>query len=239
MRIIFSTYTDAGMVRETNQDSIFAAANGEYGLFAAADGMGGHFCGEIASRRITTALKEWWDSFISEPCGFEECYEELRSLLCRINSEIYGEYSQNGRICGSTAAVLFIFGGRYIVMNSGDTRIYSRRGINIRQESTDHTYGREAVISGIMTKAEAKLSVDRDKLTSAVGCYSELKLNALSAPLDRTGFFICTDGVYKYCGSLFTAVSMFMKEPCDLIAYKVKKRGAADNYSFITIRILK
>ncbi len=36
MRIIFSTYTDAGMVRETNQDSIFAAANGEYGLFAAA-----------------------------------------------------------------------------------------------------------------------------------------------------------------------------------------------------------
>ncbi|MGN0691124.1 MAG: PP2C family protein-serine/threonine phosphatase [Oscillospiraceae bacterium] len=237
MKIEFSKFTSAGLVRENNQDSVFAAADGEYGLFAVADGMGGHFHGEIASEEIVSALEKWWAEFIASPYEYDKCYDELKQILYNVNDRIYDEYSKNGQICGSTVAILFIFRNRYMLINSGDTRIYSRSFFKIRQESVDHVYGREAVITGLVTKKEAEELPDGDRLTAAVGCRERLALYIASAPLGRKSFLICSDGVYKYCGRFDIDAALFMKDPTEFICRKVTEGGAGDNFSFVRISV--
>ena len=50
-----SAATHAGMVRKVNQDSF--AERSDIGVWAIADGMGGHEAGEVASATVTDHIK--------------------------------------------------------------------------------------------------------------------------------------------------------------------------------------
>ena len=55
MRFECVSRTDVGLRRKINEDSVFA--DSERGLWAVADGMGGHEAGEVASNMVTDALR--------------------------------------------------------------------------------------------------------------------------------------------------------------------------------------
>lgn len=237
MLIEYIDFTSCGLVRQLNQDSVFAVSQNEYGLFAVADGMGGHFGGEIASSRLVNMLKIWWSGFISEIYEFDKCYNDLRQIMYDANESIFNEFSDIGKICGTTVGLLFIFRDKYILINSGDTRIYAKHGFKAIQLSKDHIYGKEAVISGNMTKEEVNISPNKNKLTAAIGSKRELKMYIASAPINSLCFFICSDGVYKFCNYFNIVLAMQIKDPQQYITKIIEKNGAGDNYSFIKIKI--
>lgn len=239
MLIEYVNFTSCGLVRQINQDSIFAASKDEYGLFAVADGMGGHFKGEIASGTLIDMLKTWWQEFITEMYEFDKCYDDLRQIMYDTNEKIYNEFSNKGKICGTTIGLVFIFNDRYIVINSGDTRVYAKYGLKITQLSKDHIYGKEALITGNITKKEITASPNKNKLTAAIGSKKELKMYIVSAPLKGNVFLICSDGVYKFCNFLNIITAMLIKDPQKYITKVIEKNGAGDNYSFIKINIVK
>lgn len=239
MKITYTELSEIGAVRTVNQDRIFSAVDGYYGIFSVADGMGGHFRGEIASTRFIEAVKSWWQSFIAEKYSFEECYEGLKNILFRINQEIYTDFTSAGLICGAAIAILFIYSDRYIVINSGDARIYKKRGIMAVQESKDHNFKSEAIISGRYSKAEINNFSGKNKLTAAVGGNEVPIFFATTSPLVSKCFFICSDGVYKACSKFQLTLAMKKKSVCKFIKDIVESKGAADNYSFILIKIYR
>ena len=80
--------TDAGMVREHNEDSVIIAKNsdGSY-LLAIADGMGGHSAGEVASSiAIGYIGKHFKETFINMSKidavnWIRDSYEEINTLI--------------------------------------------------------------------------------------------------------------------------------------------------------------
>lgn len=238
MEITFSQFTSTGLVRKNNQDSLLSVKNGEFGLFAVADGMGGHFGGEIASGRLIEALSKWWDNFITAPIEFDKCVDVIKTIITEVNDSIYNEFSKNGKICGTTIALILIYSNKYLLINAGDSRVYCMKKRKIVQESVDHVFSAEAKISGKLTDEEINSHKNKNKLTSAVGCKETFKMNVKTAPLDNCAFFICSDGVYKYCNEKNIRRFLLCNDTTKLeknVQNVVDGNGANDNYSYIKI----
>lgn len=233
MAIDFSYYTDKGKVRQKNEDSVFAAADGDTGIFAVADGMGGHYGGDIAGNALTDSIKKWWEDFLRCRTDFDSAKENLKGTICRVNGQLYSEYAARGTICGTTAAVLLVSGDKYAAINSGDSRIYSCHFLKLRQESMDQTVG------NLFSEEDRQRA---GKLISAVGCRESCELYVRTGNIPKKiTFLICSDGLYRYNSEADIRNSMlFSANSEDIIkklSYNAEKGGAADNYSGIAVKI--
>ncbi|MGH9350096.1 MAG: type VI secretion system-associated protein TagF [Vicinamibacterales bacterium] len=169
--------TDVGKVREVNQDSFLERS--EVGLWAVADGLGGHQEGEVASRMVCDALADF-----SPDAGFEETIEAAVKRLRDVNAHLQRAANRevNPVRSGSTVVALLARGTRGVVLWAGDSRAYRWRGGVLEQLTQDHSVGGQT--STAITRAvggEATLAVDlhRDRIR----------------PGDR--FLLCSDGLTR------------------------------------------
>jgi type VI secretion system protein ImpM len=154
--------TDVGLVREVNQDAFVERP--EVGLWAVADGLGGHGNGEVASRMVCDALADFLPG-----SSFEDTIGAVRERLRQVNEHLQRSATQtllSGR-CGSTVVVLLVRGVQCAVLWAGDSRAYRWRAGVLEQLTRDHAPegwaqgGGEA--SGVVTRAigvEPTLSLD-------------------------------------------------------------------------------
>ena len=135
--------THAGAVRQRNEDAVLERP--EIGLWAVADGAGGHQCGDYASGNIITALGK-----VSPTLSTVQLIDDIRSRLSRVNQELRERAADIGpraMIC-STVVVLLIVEGRSCCLWAGDSRCYLLRGGALRQVSRDHSYVQNLVDRG-------------------------------------------------------------------------------------------
>ena len=126
--------TDVGRVRSINQDAFVERA--EVGLWAVADGLGGHVDGEIASRMVCDALVD----FVPDS-SFEDAIEGARNRIIQVNDHLFrgsGRAADAGR-CGSTVVAFLARGTRCAVVWAGDSRVYRWRGGRFEQLTRDHS----------------------------------------------------------------------------------------------------
>ena len=239
----FSEIVDIGLVKPSNQDAIFSgkSSDGKYALFVIADGMGGHYMGDLASNAIITEFEKWWtkQSATNFECGYDVCVMEIRNILTDENRYIFSNYTTDKQVCGSTVVILFVFDDKYFMTNVGDSRLYEICGNEAKQLSFDHTFGMVALKNGEITAEQMENDPKRDGLVEAIGAKKSFNSFEAEGTSEDKAFFLCSDGVYKSMEeALLHKILLKRWSPEKKAAYLKKQiiaNGARDNYSMYFI----
>jgi serine/threonine protein phosphatase PrpC len=198
--------SDVGKVRTHNEDAF--RIDTELGLYVVCDGMGGHAAGEVAAQTAAGELVRFIAAERSRLAGFDgsvEAAQELAELVTRAivhASKVVFDLAASDRGkhgMGTTCVLLLALGGKGIVANVGDSRLYMVRDGQLYQLSTDHNFVTEAVAQGTMTREQAATSPHAHVLTRAVGTQAWVHPDLLVFDiLPGDTFLLCSDGLYEY-----------------------------------------
>lgn len=188
-----SGYTHQGSVRKTNQDAYVERP--DIGVWAVADGAGGHGGGEIASKMLA-------DSLAGVPPGLPapQLIAEVRTRIQATNAALRALAASRGpdELVATTVVALLVHGEYFAVLWAGDARCYRLREGELLQITRDHSLVQELVDAGEITPEQALRHPRANIVTRAVGADDSL---ALDKVIDRIQpgdvFLLCSDGIDK------------------------------------------
>lgn len=229
--------TDVGLRRKVNEDSLLVRT--ERGLWAVADGMGGHDAGDVASSRVTASLLE-----LPEAENLDQLVESAVAALKQVNEDLIelAGAKEGKKSIGSTVVGLAIADGQFRCFWAGDSRGYRVRDRQIVQLTRDHSLVQDLVDSGMLQPDEAEDHPNSNIITRAVGVAEELRVDTVSGDVQRGDqFFLATDGVTRLISDEELAAELSSNPP-QFAARKlidtVLARGAPDNASLIITKII-
>jgi len=229
--------TDQGKVRERNEDAILDCP--QHGLWAVADGMGGHRAGDIASQLIVTSLGE-----LTQAQTFDERLSAVRQCLHWLNRRMGQELTLSDQhadaIMGSTVVALLLDGQRGACVWAGDSRCYLWRGQQLYQLSRDHSLQQQLMDEHDMSSDEALAHPGARALTRAVGASEHLSLSVVELEvLPSDVFLLCSDGLYQDLSHSEIGNALSLISPQVALARLldgVLRGEARDNVSAVVIR---
>ena len=186
--------TDVGAVRKHNEDNMLVRP--DIGLWAVADGAGGHASGEVASGMIVDAL-----SRLPTHLGAGELLSGIRVAITEVHAALREEAARRGGnvMIASTFVGLMIRDRHFACLWAGDSRAYLLRHGQLQQISRDHSLVQELVDAGTLRPEEAETHPHANVITRAVGADDDaLELDKVIGqiqPGDR--FLLCSDGLSK------------------------------------------
>lgn len=183
--------THPGLQRPHNEDNLLLRPDA--GVFAVADGLGGHNAGEIASEMALRVL----DENCVPRLPVTEIPRALYAVVDHANEAVYqsARRSPSMRGMGTTLSAVWFAEGRALVAHVGDSRVYRIRDGVLQQLSDDHTLQADAIRDGV-DSAKARMLIPGNIVTRAVGVRGRVvpMLASCSAqPGDR--FLLCSDGL--------------------------------------------
>jgi protein phosphatase len=180
---------------------ILPLADGGYFL-AVADGMGGIKGGEVASATVLEVARNFLTRRFSSPVRPDQLKKILRELYAAADAAIRRAQKENPHLAGmgTTLACLLAKGGRFVVGNIGDSRIYRLTEGHLTQMTTDHTYVQEMITktglkpdAGLVKKfghvVTRSIEGGKEKPDLFPGDKKFLTLK------DGDGFLVCSDGL--------------------------------------------
>jgi protein phosphatase len=233
----FTGLTDAGILRQVNQDDFYIDPEGRFGIVA--DGMGGHAGGQeaskIATNQIRACLEESWERDISSQ-------QMLAAAISQANQGIIEDqrrHPERGDM-GTTVVVVLFRQGQSWYAHLGDSRLYRLRNSHLAQITEDHTCIGRALKMGDITPEQAKNHPWRHVLFQCLG-RAELP-PAQVKPLDiQPGdrLLLCSDGLTEEVSE--ATIKELLDSPLsgEEIAAKLvataKEAGGSDNITVVIV----
>jgi serine/threonine-protein phosphatase Stp1 len=226
--------THTGTIRQYNEDAMVCQP--DTGLWAVADGAGGHRTGEVASGMIAAALDG-----IPAALGAEECLGQVRLRLSAVHEALRERATREGgvgAIIASTVVVLLIRNGHFVCLWAGDSRAYLLRDGVMAPITRDHSLVQALVDAGDLSAAEAENHPQANVITRAVGADDPtLELDKVTGTLahgDR--FLLCSDGLCKTLDA-DTMASLLADpgDPADRLISAALTAGARDNVTAVVV----
>jgi serine/threonine-protein phosphatase Stp1 len=233
-RFCSSATTHPGSVHGHNEDSYVNRP--DLGLWAVADGAGGHQAGDVASRIIADALN-------AVPNGFTgaELLAEVRNRIARAHEAMWKEASRRGphAIVASTVVALLARDDYYACLWAGDSRAYLLRGERFRQLTRDHSLVQKLFEAGAISAADAVHHPAANIITRAVGA-EHLELDKVTDrffPGDR--FLLCSDGLFKTLPEreLADLVGADADAIADRLVIAALQNGAEDDVTAVAVEV--
>lgn len=189
-----ASFTHVGNVRKVNEDSTLNEP--QLGMWAVADGMGGHSAGDVASQMIVTAL-----GLLKNQGKLSEWVGRIDEKLLDINRRLLGLAEKEGgrRVIGSTVVALAAVESGYAVCAwVGDSRLYRLRGGVLEQLSQDHSQVEEMIMRNELLRENAEKHPVANVITRAIGGDSQLFVDFEWIELQQGDrYLLCSDGLYK------------------------------------------
>jgi protein phosphatase len=229
--------TDAGMVRDHNEDSVIIVKNdeGSY-LMAIADGMGGHSAGEVASSIAISHLgKHFKESF--RGMSKVDAVNWIRDVVDEVNTLIFQYEKSHPESKGmGTTLVLSILTKDYLLFgNVGDSSGFVMKDNKLHKVTYDHTLVNLLVSAGELTKEEASVHPKKNVLMKALGASLDIDVDIFDCDMDVTEILLSSDGLTNLLDKdqinkvLLTKDSV--EEKVKKLINKANNRGGTDNIS--------
>ncbi|MFG0631080.1 MAG: PP2C family protein-serine/threonine phosphatase [Gammaproteobacteria bacterium] len=234
MHYTAASYSHVGMVRKINEDACLELTWA--GLWAVADGMGGHAAGDYVSSLAVDSLRS-----LPMLDGLGEFADEVRDGLAWVNGTVREETLRRGvAMMGSTVVVLAARGDQAIGLWAGDSRLYRLRDGSIERLSHDHSYVQELQDSGLLNEAEARVHPRGNIVTRAIGVEDHLELQAVTLQVQPGDtYLLCSDGLNKTAEDHEIAEVLGHADPYQVVRSLVHlglTRGAPDNITAVVVK---
>ena len=235
-RFAWGSATDTGRVRQANEDSLLAVD----GLFAVADGMGGHNAGEVASH---LAIETIQDEFAS--AGTDVLVEAVQTA----NRVLVERSSSDAELTGMGTTVcamaLVDADGRdaIAVVNVGDSRLYLLSDGDLTQITEDHSLVATLERQGRISAAEAAVHPQRNILTRALGIDSTVMVDSWEIlPVVGDRYVLCSDGLFNEVeDSRLAATLRRLADPGEAARELVRlanEAGGRDNITCLVVDVV-
>jgi protein phosphatase len=230
-------HSDTGLRRKLNEDS-FRVVN-DHSLFVVADGMGGHLAGDVASRLAVEVISEAFEKsqFVGPlDAAIPRRGDELVRAVQMANQAVFSQARSDRALKGmGTTIVAARFTPRKqraYIAHVGDSRCYRLRQGQLKQLTTDHTYG-------TLTGATGSLGA---KLTRALGARSSVEIDlTVDAPLPHDHYILCSDGLTKMLTDEQIREALVSHPDLQIAAQCLvdlaNEKGGADNTTVIVVRV--
>ncbi len=234
--------TNQGLERSRNEDSCFAASNGENALLVVADGMGGHKAGNVASELVIKEAEKAW-------LKLGECNNEAGADIRKIIEEYIHEAnrliieeadtnpSQKGM--GTTVTAALLCGQHLTIGHVGDSRAYLIKDDIIILITRDHSLPEQLMESGQITKEEARCHPQRHILTRALGISAKLTVDIFEEQVEEGAtVLLCTDGLTNMVQDeeILTIVNQY-SEPHKIAEELIERANKCGGFDNITVVI--
>ncbi len=182
--------TDAGKVRQNNEDALLVGEGEDETLFVVADGIGGFEAGEVASSLAVDVLKDLQPD------------KPFKTAIAEANRRIVAAGRGDEKLSGmGTTVVAIRFGGTQSepvaeVAHVGDSRAYLVRGGDMKPITEDHSLVAELVRSGDLTRDQAAEHPQKNLITRALGADEEVDVDTAILPIEAGDrLLLCSDGL--------------------------------------------
>lgn len=230
--------SDVGLVRSRNEDAILDRP--ARGLWAVADGMGGHAFGDIASGMVVDALDA-----MPVPDNMQQFVSAARDRLSAVNQRLRAEaVARRVAVMGSTVVVLLACGRDIACLWAGDSRLYRYRNARLQQLSRDHSQAEEfrsrQLEHGGNAFSAPGAPVVANLITRAVGAADSLELEQLTAQVcDGDLFLLCSDGLSNAADENAMKGALGAgdcRQAADRLVAIALANGGRDNISVLVVR---
>lgn len=255
MDFVTAVYTDVGIKKDTNQDAVLVqTADTDLGpvlIASVCDGMGGLAKGEVAGSAMARAVSEWFEqqfpAILYDGMDSAALCQSWRELVSRTNEKI----ADYGREChtalGTTTATILMAGGKYYIMNVGDSRVYLLTD-NLYQLTKDQTYVQRQMDLGLMTYEQSLVDPQRSVLLQCIGASPTVVPDfAMGEIAPGQRYLICCDGfrhvvtpqeIYQALGPQSGGSQEEMQENLRMLTELNKQRQETDNITAVLIRVV-
>jgi serine/threonine protein phosphatase PrpC len=227
--------THCGKVRVVNEDRVLLRP--EAGIWAVADGMGGHRAGDYAAQQCVDALEQ-----VTLHGSAFRYLNSVLEAIGTVNATLFSQSRLDPQLSGmgATLVTLLAYDAHLACIWAGDSRAYRwRRGV-LEQLTSDHS-----LVQGMIDRGEIEAS-DRGQhpqshvVTRAVGAFPTVELDkAFSMIVQGDKFLICSDGLTNSItnGALADqlAAPLALSDQADAILQAAMETEASDNISFVLL----
>jgi PPM family protein phosphatase len=240
MKILAFGKSDIGKKRTTNQDSILM--NDKIGLYAVADGMGGHKGGETASAMALDVINSAIEK-INEKKSTTHIIPFIKEAVSLASMKIYERslMDESLRGMGTTLVSVYFYDKSAYISQVGDSRVYLYKDDELWKVTEDHSLINEQIRSGAITKKEAEKLNYKNVITRSVGFEEIVNVDVYTREVEKGDIFLlCSDGLTSMLDDEDIAEQITSKDlsaSVDNLINKANESGGLDNVSVILLKV--